>query len=90
MIGWWTISGTHLLNMLRRCYEGESPDLVYAEEYANSELFWKTDENDEEDEIATTIALTTHNDGSEPWIAGSEWSRDTFRRTVLNDRTDNG
>jgi hypothetical protein len=35
-LGWWCISGDALLEMLRRCAQGEDPDLVYAEEYANS------------------------------------------------------
>lgn len=36
-LGWWTISGEALLHMLRRVADGDDPDLVYAEEYANSE-----------------------------------------------------
>lgn len=36
-IGWWVISGDNLLAMLQRVHAGENPDLVYAEEYANSE-----------------------------------------------------
>ncbi|WP_255354720.1 hypothetical protein [Frankia sp. R43] len=32
------ISGEDLLRMLRRCAGGESPDHVYAEEYANAEI----------------------------------------------------
>lgn len=36
-LGWWAIHGEDLLNMLRRCHAGEDPDLVYAEEYANSD-----------------------------------------------------
>lgn len=36
-LGWWCIAGEVLLAMLRRCAEGESPDLVYAEEYANAD-----------------------------------------------------
>lgn len=35
-LGWWVISGEALLAMLRRCADGESPDLVLAEEYANA------------------------------------------------------
>lgn len=35
-LGWWTISGEELLRALRRCAGGESPDVVYAEMYANS------------------------------------------------------
>jgi hypothetical protein len=34
-LGWWTISGEALLDLLRRCHDGEDPDLVYAEAYAN-------------------------------------------------------
>lgn len=36
-LGWWCISGEALLSMLRRVQAGEDPDLVYAEEYANSD-----------------------------------------------------
>jgi hypothetical protein len=36
-LGWWTISGEALLDALRRVAAGESPDLVYAELYANCE-----------------------------------------------------
>jgi hypothetical protein len=36
-LGWWTISGSDLLDMLRRAANGEDPDLVYAEAYANSD-----------------------------------------------------
>lgn len=36
-LGWWTISGTNLLALFRRCHAGEDPDHVYMEEYANSE-----------------------------------------------------
>lgn len=35
-LGWWAISGEALLDMLRRTHAGEDPDVVYAEEYANS------------------------------------------------------
>ena len=37
-LGWWVLAGEDLLAMLRRCHDGEDPDLVYAEEYANSEV----------------------------------------------------
>ena len=36
-LGWHVISGEQLLAMLRRVAAGESPDLVYAEEWANAE-----------------------------------------------------
>lgn len=34
---WWSIHGSTLLEALYRVYDGEYPDLVYAELYANSE-----------------------------------------------------
>lgn len=34
---WWSISQAALLAMLRRAHDGEDPDLLLAEEYANSE-----------------------------------------------------
>jgi len=37
-LGWWCICGADLLSMLRRCANGEDPDLVYAEAYANSKI----------------------------------------------------
>lgn len=37
-LGWWTISGEELQAALRRAHEGEHPDLVYAELYANSDI----------------------------------------------------
>lgn len=36
-LGWWSISGEALLDLLRRAHAGEDPELLYAEEYANSE-----------------------------------------------------
>lgn len=36
-LGWWSISGEGLLDLLRRAYAGEDPDMLYAEEYANAE-----------------------------------------------------
>lgn len=35
-LGWWSISGEELLEALRKCANGENPDIVYAEMYANS------------------------------------------------------
>jgi hypothetical protein len=35
-LGWWTIAGTDLLAALQRAHQGEHPDLIYAELYANS------------------------------------------------------
>lgn len=37
-LGWWTISGEALLDMLREVQAGADPDLVYAEHYANSTI----------------------------------------------------
>ena len=42
-LGWHVISGEHFLDCLRRCEEGESADMVFAELWANSEHV----ENDE-------------------------------------------
>lgn len=36
-LGWWSISGEDLLDMLRRAHAGEDPDEVYIESYANSD-----------------------------------------------------
>lgn len=44
-LGWWAISGESLLAMLYRVAEGEDPDMVYAEEYANSNHDEEGDEN---------------------------------------------
>lgn len=37
-LGWWTISGEALMEMLRLVERGEHPLDVYAEYYANSEI----------------------------------------------------
>jgi hypothetical protein len=34
---WWAISGDTFLAALRRAHAGESPDILYAEYYANSD-----------------------------------------------------
>ncbi|HZA04374.1 MAG TPA: hypothetical protein VE617_07410 [Propionibacteriaceae bacterium] len=31
----WTLPGSELLDMLRRAYDGEDPDLIYTEAYVN-------------------------------------------------------
>ena len=36
-LGYWCISGEALLEALHRVAEGEDPDIVYAELYANSD-----------------------------------------------------
>lgn len=36
-LGFWTISGEALLELLRRVHAGEDPDAVYAEAYANAD-----------------------------------------------------
>lgn len=35
-LGWWVISGAEFLRALRLVADGEDPDAVYAEFYANS------------------------------------------------------
>lgn len=35
---WWHISDTDIMTMLHRVADGEDPDMVYAEFYANSEV----------------------------------------------------
>lgn len=37
-LGWHVISGEQLMELLRRAHEGEDPDLLYVEEYANAEI----------------------------------------------------
>ena len=34
---WWTINGADLMAAMRRCHDGEDPDLVYLEYIANSD-----------------------------------------------------
>lgn len=36
-LGWWVIRGEDLLELLHRAHAGADPDLLYIEEYANSE-----------------------------------------------------
>lgn len=36
-LGWWTLSGQALMDALRRVQDGDDPDVVYAELYANSD-----------------------------------------------------
>jgi hypothetical protein len=35
-LGWWAISGDSLLAALHRAHDGEDPDLLFAELYANT------------------------------------------------------
>lgn len=35
-MGWWSLSGEDLMTSLYRAYEGENPEIIYAELYANS------------------------------------------------------
>lgn len=37
-LGWWTISGGALMDLMRRAHAGENPDVLYAEAYVNSEV----------------------------------------------------
>lgn len=34
---WWVINGEDLLLMLTQAYNGEEPEMIYMEHYANSE-----------------------------------------------------
>ena len=45
-MSWWTISEEAIRDMLRRVADGEDPDMVYAEEYANSEHHYPGDEEE--------------------------------------------
>lgn len=36
-LGWHVIAGDHLLEALKRAHNGEDPDLLYAEMWANAE-----------------------------------------------------
>ena len=36
-LGWWSISGEAILEMLHRAHEGEDPGLLYLELQANSD-----------------------------------------------------
>lgn len=36
--GWWVISGDELIAALQRAHDGEDPELLYVELYANSEV----------------------------------------------------
>lgn len=43
---WWTIYGEELMNLLKRAHDGEDPDLLYTEAYANSDVeSFKEDED---------------------------------------------
>ena len=35
-LGWWTIAGSELLRLLQQAHDGEDPDVLLAEVYANS------------------------------------------------------
>lgn len=37
-LGWWTLPGEDLMEAMRRAHAGESPELIYAEMYANSRV----------------------------------------------------
>lgn len=42
---WWTIDNDSLLAMLRRCANGDDPDTVIMEEYANSNHEYNEDDD---------------------------------------------
>lgn len=46
-MGWWTIAGEELLAALHRVHDGDDPDVVYAELYANSKATRPTPEDHE-------------------------------------------
>jgi hypothetical protein len=48
-MGWWSISGEVLLELLHRAHKGEDPDLLYAEEYANSDHEYVSEEGEDND-----------------------------------------
>lgn len=45
-LGWWCIHGATILTALHAVHEGQHPDLVYAELYANAEV---TDHSKDDD-----------------------------------------
>ncbi len=47
---WWVIHGETLLSALQACADGEDPDMVYTELYANSETEQCEDEEDGDDD----------------------------------------
>lgn len=47
-LGWWIIHGDNLLTALHMVAQGDDPDLVYAELYANAEIDDQRIDNAEE------------------------------------------
>jgi hypothetical protein len=47
-LGWWIIHGENLLTALHMVAQGDDPDLVYAELYANAEIDDQRIDNAEE------------------------------------------
>lgn len=43
-LGWHVIAGGHLLGLLRRAFEGEDADMLFAELWANAEHVSNDDE----------------------------------------------
>lgn len=37
-MGWWTLSGEDFLAAMKRAHDGENPDVIYAEYFANSTI----------------------------------------------------
>lgn len=37
-LGWWTLSGEEFMKAMRRAHDGEDPEMIYAEYYANSKV----------------------------------------------------
>lgn len=46
-LGWWTIHGSTLLVALHDVAQGNDPDVVYAELYANAEIHTADTEDDD-------------------------------------------
>lgn len=43
-LGWHVICGHTLLDLLRRAHDGEDPDMVFAEAWANADHITETDD----------------------------------------------
>jgi len=46
--GWWVIHGDELMEAFQKCFEGEDPEFVYIELYANGDVREEGDEDAEE------------------------------------------
>lgn len=86
-LGFHVIGGTHLLELLKRCQDGEDADMVFAELWANAEHVRNDEYNpgllpDEEGYVSPVDACSCHPEG-EPLPGGpsahpeddSDWLR---------------